>query len=82
MPVPSNTNVSHKIFEELSKYKNLEIVITKMWHLKTTTLPVVVVVLGMAANTVPNYVMQIHRAQPLTKLQKITLTLIGTARIL
>ena len=33
MSVPSDTNVSHKIFEKLSKYKDLEIEFTKMWHL-------------------------------------------------
>ena len=36
--VPSDTNVSHKIFEKLSKCKELEIEVTRMWHLKTTTL--------------------------------------------
>ena len=42
MFVPSDTNVLHKIFENLSKYKDLEIEVTKMWHLKTATLPVVI----------------------------------------
>ena len=80
MSVPSNTNVSHKIFEELSKYKNLEIVVTKMWHLKTTTLPVDIGALGMVANIAPNYVLQIPGARSLTKLQKVTL--MGTIHIL
>ena len=42
MSVPSDTNVSLKIFEKLSKYKDLEIEATKMWHLKTTTPPLVI----------------------------------------
>ena len=47
MYVPSDTNASLKIFEKLSKYKDLEIEVTKMWHLKTTTLPVVIGALGI-----------------------------------
>ena len=50
-----------------------------MGHLKTTTLPVVIVALGMVAKTAPNYVSQIPGALPLTELQKITLT--GTAHV-
>ena len=42
MSVPSVTKLSLKIFEKLSKYKDLEIEVTKMWHLKTATLPVVI----------------------------------------
>ena len=51
MSVPSNTDVSLKTFEKLSKYKDLEIEVTKMWHLKTKTLPVVISALGIAAKT-------------------------------
>ena len=40
--LPSDTNVSFEIYEKLSKYKVLETGATKMWHLKTTTLPVVI----------------------------------------
>ena len=57
--MPSDTNVSLKIFEKLSKYKDLEIGVTKTWHLKTTALPVVIDVLGMVAKTTPNYTSQI-----------------------
>ena len=53
MSVPSDTNGSLKIFGELSKYKDLEIEVTKMWHLKTTTLPVVIGVLGMEVKIPP-----------------------------
>ena len=80
MFVPSDINVSLKIFKKLSKYKDFETEITKMWHLKTTTLPVVTSALGMMAKTTPNYVLQISGAPSLTTLQKITL--MGTADIL
>ena len=53
MSLPSDTNVSLKIFEKLSKDKVLEIEVTKMWHLKTTTLSVVAGALGVGANTAP-----------------------------
>ena len=80
MSVPSNSNVSLKIFEKLRKYKDLEIEFTKVWHLKITTLPVVTGALSMVAKPAPNYVSQIPRAPSLTELQKTTL--MGTAHIL
>ena len=80
MSVPSGTNVSLKIFEKLSKYKDLEIKVTKMWHLKVATLSVVSGALNVVAKTVSNYVLQILGAPTLPELQKITL--MGTAHIL
>ena len=43
MSVPSDNNVSAKEFEKLSKYKDLEIEISKMWNVKTNTIPVIIV---------------------------------------
>ena len=80
MAVPSDTNLSLKIFEKLSIYKDLAKKVTKMWHLKTTTLPVVVGALDMVAKTAPNYVSQIPGALSLTELQNITP--MGTTHIL
>ena len=51
-----------------------------MWHLKTTTLPVIIGALGMVAKTAPNYVQQVPGALSLTEPQKITL--LGAANIL
>ena len=81
MYVPSDTNVSVKIFEKLSKYKDLEIEATKMWNLKTTTLPVAVAIgaLNMLRKTGPNYVSWIPGVPSSTELQKITL--MGTTPI-
>eukprot|EP00794_Sanderia_malayensis_P001842 gene1842-2074_t len=47
MSVPSDKNISVKEFEKLSKYKDLEIEIRKMWSLKACTVPVIVGALGM-----------------------------------
>ena len=80
MSVPIDTNVSLRMFEKLSKYKDLEIEVTKMWHFQTITLPAVTFALDMAAKTAPNYVSQIPGAPYSTELQKITL--MGTAHIL
>ena len=38
MSVPSDRNVAAKTFEKLSKYKDLEIEVEKMWHFKTCTM--------------------------------------------
>ena len=35
--IPSEVNVSIKVVEKLSKYKNIEIEVTKMWEMKTST---------------------------------------------
>ena len=35
MSVPSHSNISAKEFEKLSKYKDLDIEIAKMWKIKT-----------------------------------------------
>ena len=47
MAVPSYKNIFVKEFDKLSKYKDLQIEITKMWHLKTTIIPVVIGALGL-----------------------------------
>ena len=56
MSVPSDTNVLLKIFEKLSKYKDLQREVIRVWHLKTTALPVAIAAKGMVAKTAPNYV--------------------------
>ena len=80
MAVPSDSNVSSKVFEKLSKYKDLEIEVTKLWHLKTVTLPVVIGALGMISKNAPMYISQIPGSPSLAELQKIAL--MGTSHIL
>ena len=72
--------LSLKIFENLGKYKDLEIEAIKMWHLKITTLLVVIGALGMMPKTAASYISQIPGAPSLTELQKITL--VGSTHIL
>jgi tartrate dehydratase beta subunit/fumarate hydratase class I family protein len=45
--IPSERNVSIKQVEKLSKYKYLEIEITKMWNMEVKTIPVVIGALGL-----------------------------------
>ena len=45
--VSSDSSISAKEFEELGKYKDLEIEIAKIWKMKTKTAPVIVGALGM-----------------------------------
>lgn len=68
--VPSDTNVSLKIFNKSRTYKDLEIEVMKMWHLKTSTLPIVISAWGIVAKAASNYVSQIPGAPSLTELQK------------
>ena len=45
--IQTDNIMSVKVYTKLNNYKNLEIEIRKMWHLKTTILPVVVGVMGI-----------------------------------
>ena len=78
--VPSDTNVSHKIFEKLSKCKDGNRGHQNVASQNNNTIVLVIGVLCMVANTAPNYVLQIPGAPSLTELQKVTL--MGTAHIL
>ena len=47
MNVPSDSNISAKEFEKVSRYKDLEIEIATVWKMKTKTIPVIVGAIGM-----------------------------------
>ena len=80
MSIPSDKNTRAREFEKLSKYKDLEIETTKMWHLETVTIPVIVGALGTIGKGLDNYIKKIPGNPSLPEIQKITLT--GTAHIL
>ena len=56
MTVPSDRNLSLKEYEKISKYKDLEIEIQKMWHLKAMVIPAVVRTLGMIKKKTEDYI--------------------------
>ena len=78
--IPGDKNVSVAEFEKLSKYKDLEIEVEKLWHMKTVTIPVVIGALGMIKKGTEKHLDKIPESPNLGELQKITLT--GTAHIL
>lgn len=80
MSVPSDKNIAVKEFDKLSKYKDLEIEIEKMWNLKATTVPVIVGALGMIKKGTAKFVEKIPGQHSLCEIQKIVLN--STAHIL
>ena len=78
--VPSDQNNSLKAFQKLSKYKYLEIEVTKMWKLKTNIIPVVIGALGIIKMESQNFIDQIPGKSSLQEIQKIVLT--STTQIL
>ena len=72
MSVPSDSNISAKEFEKLSRYKDLEIEIAKMWKMKTKTLPVIVGALGIIKKRTQKYVNEIPGNLFLAEIKKCT----------
>ena len=80
MAVPSDRNTSIKVAEKLSKYKELEIEITKMWGMKTQIVPVVIRALGVVQKGIEKQIDKIPRNIHVAEFQKIAL--FGSAEIL
>ena len=78
MSVPSDKNVSCKTFEKLSKYKDLEIEIGKMWHLTARTISVVIGALGLVKKGTKEFPYKMPGNPSLQEIQKIVLS--GTAQ--
>ena len=55
MAIPLNSNTSVKTMEKLTKYKDLEIEVERMWGLQTTTVPVVMGALGTIKKDMESY---------------------------
>ena len=80
MAIPSDRNTSVKVAEKLSKYKYLEIEITKMWGLKTITVPVVIGALGVVKKGIEKHIDKIPGKINIKELQKNAL--LGSSLIL
>lgn len=77
---PMDKNLSSGEFRKVAKYKDLEIEIERMWHLKPTLIPIVVGALGTIKKGTNEYLNKIPGKPSLTEIQKIVLT--STAHIL
>ena len=55
MTIPLDTNTSVQTTEKLTKYKDLEIEVERMWGFKTTTVPVAMGALGTIKKDTENY---------------------------
>ena len=80
MSIPTDQNIPAKEFDKLSKYKDLEIKIQRMWKLRTSTVPVIVGALGMIKNGCQKHLDTIPGEPQLQEIQKIVL--MSTAHIL
>ena len=80
MAVPSERNTSVKEAEKLSKYKDLEIEIARMWGMKTPIVPVVIGVLGVIKKGIDKQICKIPGKIDVAELRKIAL--LGSAYIL
>ena len=80
MAVPSDQNMSLNEFQKVSKYRDLEIEVTKMWKLKTKVIPEVIGALGMIKNGKKKFIDEIPGKPSLQEMQKIVLT--STSHIL
>lgn len=47
---PADENICLKEIEKLSKYKDMEVKITRIWSLETESLPIIVGALGLIKN--------------------------------
>ena len=80
MSVALDKSVSAKTFEKLSKYKDLEIEIGKMWQLRARTIPVVIGALSLVKKGTKDFLDKITGNPSLRKIQKIVLS--GTVHVL
>ena len=80
MTVRCDRNFSLEEYEKARKYKDLEIEIQKMRHLKTTVIPVVIGALGIIKRKSEDHIKQIPGNHCLQELQTIVLN--GTAHLL
>jgi len=78
--IPDDSNVQTKETEKLSKYKDLEIKVSRSWKVRAKTLPVIIAALATIKEVLDQN-LQLLQSNPLAiELQKITL--MSTAHII
>jgi len=78
--IPADKNTSIKTTEKLSKYKDLEIEVSRMWKMTTKTIPIIIGALGVMSKSFSHYAALLPIDIRSSEVQKITL--LGTAHIL
>jgi len=71
--IPSERNVAVKEVEKLSKYKDLEIEIQRMWGMQTSVIPVIIGDLGKIRKTCEKWLREIPGDLNINEIQKIAL---------
>ena len=71
MTVPSDRNIALKETEKKCKYKDLELEIQRMWHMKTVVIPVVVGALGTVKKGMVKNIKKVSERATMTEIQKI-----------
>ena len=80
MTVSSDRNIALKETEKKSKYKDLELEIQRMWHMKIVVIPVVVGAHGTVKKGMVENIKKVSERATMTEIQKICM--LGSARIL
>ena len=80
MNVPSDRNIALKEIKKKSKYKDLELAIQRMWHMKILVIPMVVGALGTVKKEMEENIKKVPERATVTEIQKICR--LGSARIL
>ena len=71
MSVPSDRNIALKEIETKSKYKDLELEIQRMWHMKTIVIPVAIGALGTVKKRMVENIKKVSERATVTEIQKI-----------
>ena len=80
MTVPSDRNIALKEIEKKGKYKDLELELQTMWHMKSVVIPVVVGALPTVKRGMVENIKKIIRESYCDRDPKICM--LGSARIL
>ena len=79
MSFSSDRNIALKEIEKKSKYRDLELQIQRMWHMKTIVIPAVVAALGTVKKAMLENIKKVSETATVTEIQKICM--LGSAPI-